>query len=77
MRFLLDTHVLLWWLQGARLADEAAEQIADASNEVIVSAATVPSMGPGMLMSINTRSGVVASAWRMASSALWATAGTR
>lgn len=41
MRFLLDTHVLLWWLQGARLADEAAEQIADASNDVIVSAATV------------------------------------
>ena len=38
---LLDTHVLLWWLQGAPLAEEAAEKIADTSNDVIVSAATV------------------------------------
>ena len=41
MRLLLDTHVLLWWLQGAPLAEEAAEKIADTSNDVIVSAATV------------------------------------
>lgn len=41
MRLLLDTHVLLWWLQGAPLTDDAAEQIADARNDVIISAATV------------------------------------
>ncbi len=41
MRLLLDTHVLLWWLQGAPLSEQAAEQIADPGNDVIVSAATV------------------------------------
>ena len=41
MRLLLDTHVLLWWLQGAPLSEEAAEKIADTANEVLVSAATV------------------------------------
>lgn len=41
MRLLLDTHVLLWWLQGAPLSEDAAEKIADPSNDVIVSAATV------------------------------------
>lgn len=41
MRLLLDTHVLLWWLQGASLSDDAADKIADPSNDVIVSAATV------------------------------------
>ena len=38
---LLDTHVLLWWLQGAPISEEAAEKIGDTTNEVIVSAATV------------------------------------
>lgn len=41
MKLLLDTHVLLWWLQGAPLSEEATEKIADSANEVIVSAATV------------------------------------
>lgn len=41
MRLLLDTHVLLWWLQGASLSDDAADKIADPSNDVLVSAATV------------------------------------
>jgi PIN domain nuclease of toxin-antitoxin system len=41
VRLLLDTHVLLWWLQGAPLNQDAAERIADPSNDVIVSAATV------------------------------------
>jgi len=41
VRLLLDTHVLLWWLQGAPLSEEAGEKIADPANEVLVSAATV------------------------------------
>ncbi len=41
MRLLLDTHVLLWWLQGAPISEEAAEKIGDTANDVIVSAATV------------------------------------
>ena len=41
MRLLLDTYVLLWWLQGASLSDDAADKIADPSNDVIVSAATM------------------------------------
>lgn len=41
MRVLLDTHVLLWWLAGERLSDEAIEVIGDPTNEVYVSAATV------------------------------------
>lgn len=40
-RFLLDTHVLLWWLQGdERLGLQLIEQISDSRNEVFVSAAT-------------------------------------
>lgn len=41
MRLLLDTHVLLWWLEGAPLAEEAAHHIADPANDIVVSAATV------------------------------------
>ena len=41
MRLLLDTHVLLWWLQGAPISEEAAEKVGDTANDVIVSAATV------------------------------------
>jgi PIN domain nuclease of toxin-antitoxin system len=41
VRLLLDTHVLLWWLQGAPISEEAAEKIGDTANDVIVSAATV------------------------------------
>jgi len=38
---LLDSHVLLWWLAGERLGDEATERIADEATLVSVSAATV------------------------------------
>ena len=41
MRLLLDTHALLWWLAGDQaLSDAAREAIADADNEVFVSAAS-------------------------------------
>jgi PIN domain nuclease of toxin-antitoxin system len=41
MRFLLDTHVLLWWLANDdELRGEARRQIAAASNVLYVSAAT-------------------------------------
>ena len=40
-RFLLDTHVLLWWLDDApELGPRCRELIADQRNEVFVSAAT-------------------------------------
>ena len=41
MSLLLDTHVVLWWLAGARLAPAAAERIADGGELVAVSAASV------------------------------------
>ncbi|MEY4169988.1 MAG: hypothetical protein RLZ94_1061 [Actinomycetota bacterium] len=41
MRLLLATHVLLWWLQGAPISEEAAAKISDTANDVMVSAATV------------------------------------
>jgi PIN domain nuclease of toxin-antitoxin system len=41
MRLLLDTHVLLWWLDGHPMSDEAVNAISDPVNEVFVSAATV------------------------------------
>lgn len=41
MRLLLDTHALLWWLgDDARLAAPARAAVADASNDVLVSAAS-------------------------------------
>ena len=41
MRFLLDTHALLWWLAGdPALSTMAKAVIGDADNEVFVSAAT-------------------------------------
>ncbi|MGK2945607.1 MAG: type II toxin-antitoxin system VapC family toxin [Desulfuromonadales bacterium] len=40
-RFLLDTHVLLWWLDDSpRLGPRCKELIADQRNEIFVSAAT-------------------------------------
>jgi PIN domain nuclease of toxin-antitoxin system len=40
-RFLLDTHVLLWWLDGSpELGPRCKEVIADQRNQVYVSAAT-------------------------------------
>lgn len=41
MRLLLDTHALLWWLvDDPKLSVAAREAIADAANEVLVSAAS-------------------------------------
>jgi len=41
MRFLLDTHALLWWWLGDdALASDARDAIIDAQNDVFVSAAT-------------------------------------
>ena len=41
MRLLLDTHVLLWWLQdNARLGPRARGLIADPSNVILISVAT-------------------------------------
>ena len=41
-RLLLDTHVVLWWLQGSdRLKDSVVVLLKFATNEVFVSAASV------------------------------------
>ncbi len=41
MRLLLDTHALLWWLDGdRRLSRKARAAIADQANTVVVSAAS-------------------------------------
>lgn len=41
MRLLLDTHALLWWLDGdRRLSPKARSALADDSNTVLVSAAS-------------------------------------
>ena len=40
MRLLLDTHAALWWLSDdTRLGDEAARQLSDDTNQVLLSAA--------------------------------------
>jgi PIN domain nuclease of toxin-antitoxin system len=42
LKLLLDTHAALWWLSGdERLGSRAATQIADAANQVLLSAAVV------------------------------------
>lgn len=42
MKLLLDTHVLIWWLEDSEgLASGARLAIADPSNDVYVSAATI------------------------------------
>lgn len=42
MNLLLDTNVLLWWLDGAdRLSDAAVDSISDEENDIAVSAATI------------------------------------
>ena len=42
MRFLLDTHVLLWWLaDDPKLAGEARAAVMDPANEICVSPASV------------------------------------
>jgi PIN domain nuclease of toxin-antitoxin system len=46
VRLLLDAHAVLWWLSDdPALAEEARERIADPSNEILVSAATVWEIG--------------------------------
>jgi PIN domain nuclease of toxin-antitoxin system len=41
LRLLLDTHTFLWWLGGdAALSKRACDAIADATNEIFVSAAS-------------------------------------
>jgi len=41
MRVLLDTHILLWWLEGDRRLRKAdKDRIADVANEICVSAAS-------------------------------------
>lgn len=41
MSLLLDTHVLLWWLAGEPMGEEATTRIADPGVLVVVSAASV------------------------------------
>jgi PIN domain nuclease of toxin-antitoxin system len=42
MNLLLDTHVLLWWLDASpTLSDKAASNIADGKNLVLISAAVI------------------------------------
>lgn len=42
MRLLIDSHVLLWWFDGAdRLGATARDAIGDGDNEAVVSAATL------------------------------------
>lgn len=41
MSLLLDTHVLLWWLEGSHLTDAVVERIADPGALVVVSAASI------------------------------------
>jgi len=42
MRLLLDTHILLWWLDDpGRIAEEARLAISDPENEVFYSAANI------------------------------------
>lgn len=41
-RYLIDTHVLLWWLQGSkRLKPEAREILADGSNVIYLSSGAI------------------------------------
>ena len=41
MRLLLDTHALLWWVADSpKLSADARAQIADGTNEIVVSAAS-------------------------------------
>jgi PIN domain nuclease of toxin-antitoxin system len=42
VQLLLDTHVLLWWLDDSpRLSPRARSEIADAANEILVSIASL------------------------------------
>ncbi|HEV2873641.1 MAG TPA: type II toxin-antitoxin system VapC family toxin [Thermoleophilaceae bacterium] len=41
MRFLLDTHVLIWWARREPLSEQTRDAVADPSNKVVVSAASI------------------------------------
>jgi PIN domain nuclease of toxin-antitoxin system len=41
MSLLLDTHVLLWWLEGRGLSEDVIERIADPGTLVVVSSASI------------------------------------
>jgi PIN domain nuclease of toxin-antitoxin system len=42
LKLLLDTHAALWWLSGdERFGEEAARQLTDETNQVLLSAAVV------------------------------------
>ncbi len=41
MRLLVDTHLLVWWLAGKGVPQEAAELIRDPDNQVYASAASI------------------------------------
>ena len=42
MKLLLDTHAALWWLaDDERVGPEAARQLADETNQILLSAAVV------------------------------------
>ena len=41
MSLLLDTHALLWWLEGTNLPDAVAARISDPTEDVAFSAASV------------------------------------
>jgi len=40
LRFLLDTHVILWWLNTTPLSKKVSQIISDSTNLIFVSAAT-------------------------------------
>jgi PIN domain nuclease of toxin-antitoxin system len=41
VKLLLDTHVVLWWLAGDPVSEEAERHLADPTNRVLLSAAVV------------------------------------
>ncbi|MGH9040929.1 MAG: type II toxin-antitoxin system VapC family toxin [Acidimicrobiia bacterium] len=41
MSLLLDTHVILWWLEGSTLREEVVDRIAHPGTLVVVSAASI------------------------------------
>jgi len=41
VNILLDTHALLWWVAGSKIADQAGELLSDPDNLIFVSAASI------------------------------------
>ena len=41
MRLLLDTHAALWWLTGDRIGEDAARELQDETNQLVLSAVVV------------------------------------